>query len=200
MNKYSEFSRNLKRILYERQLLQTDVAKRLGIAKTTVSMWCSGQSMPRGETMTQLLQVLGVSLDELTGASQTAPAKGSVLRVPILGRIPAGVPLEMIEDVEGYEEIPWRPGEFFGLRVRGSSMSPAIQDGDLVILKKQEDVESGQIAAVSIGGEDATLKKVQKVDGHVVLLPLNPAYDPMLFPASSVRILGLLVESKRVWA
>lgn len=200
MNKYSEFSRNLKRLLYERQLLQVDVAKRLGITKQTVSMWCAGQSMPRGETMTQLLQVLGVSLDELTGASQTAPAKGSVLRVPILGRIPAGVPLEMIEDIEGYEEIPWRPGEFFGLRVRGSSMSPAIQDGDLVILKKQEDVESGQIAAVSIGGEDATLKKVQKVDGHVVLLPLNPAYDPMLFPASFVRILGLLVESKRVWA
>jgi repressor LexA len=150
--------------------------------------------------MGDLAKLLGVSVDDLTGASQTATAKGSVLRVPILGRIPAGVPLEMIEDVEGYEEIPWRPGEFFGLRVRGSSMAPAIQDGDLVILKKQEDVENGQIAAVSIGGEDATLKKVQKVDGHVVLLPLNPAYDPMLFPASSVRILGLLVESKRVWA
>lgn len=200
MTKYSEFSRNLKRLLYERQLLQVDVAKRLGITKQTVSMWCAGQSMPRGETMTQLLQMLGVSLDELTGASQTAPAKGSVLRVPILGRIPAGVPLEMIEDVQGYEEISWRPGEFFGLRVRGSSMAPDIRDGDLVIIKKQEDVESGQIAAVSIGGEDATLKKVQKVDGHVVLLPLNPAYEPMFFPASSVRILGLLVESKRVWA
>lgn len=200
MNKYSVFARNLKRIMYERQLLQVDLAKLVGAEKSTVSGWCSGKSMPRGEMMTKLLSVLNVSLYELSGAPQTAPAKGSVLRVPILGRIPAGVPLEMIEDVEGYEEIPWRPGEFFGLRVRGSSMAPAIQDGDLVILKKQEDVENGQIAAVSIGGEDATLKKVQKVDGHVVLLPLNPAYDPMLFPASSVRILGLLVESKRVWA
>ena len=200
MSANSEFSRNLKRIMFERQILQVDIANRLGVSKATVSWWCSGKSMPRGELMAQLLQMLGVSLDDLTGASQTAPAKGSVLRVPILGRIPAGVPLEMIEDIEGYEEIPWRPGEFFGLRVRGSSMAPAIQDGDLIILKKQEDVESGQIAAVSIGGEDATLKKVQKVDGHVVLLPLNPAYDPMLFPASSVRILGLLVESKRVWA
>lgn len=200
MTKYSEFSRNFKKILYDRQLLQVDVANRLGVDKSTVSGWCTGKAVPRGDLMAQLLQILGVSLEDLTGASQTAPAKGSVLRVPILGRIPAGVPLEMIEDVEGYEEIPWRPGEFFGLRVRGSSMAPAIQDGDLVILKKQEDVENGQIAAVSIGGEDATLKKVQKVDGHVVLLPLNPAYDPMLFPASSVRILGLLVESKRVWA
>lgn len=200
MDRNKQFARNLKKILYEKQLLQVDLANRLGITKGTVSGWCNGVSVPRGELMTRLLQTLNVSLDELTGASQTAPAKGSVLRVPILGRIPAGVPLEMIEDVEGYEEIPWRPGEFFGLRVRGSSMSPAIQDGDLVILKKQEDVENGQIAAVSIGGEDATLKKVQKVDGHVVLLPLNPAYDPMLFPASSVRILGLLVESKRVWA
>lgn len=200
MDKYSLFARNLKKIMYDRQLLQIDIATRLGVSKATVSGWCSGQYMPRGKLMTQLLQMLNVSLEELTGASQQAPAKGSVLRVPILGRIPAGVPLEMIEDVQGYEEIPWRPGEFFGLRVRGSSMSPAIQDGDLVILKKQEDVENGQIAAVSIGGEDATLKKVQKVDGHVVLLPLNPAYDPMFFPASAVRILGLLVESKRVWA
>ena len=200
MTKYAEFSRNLKKIMYEKQFLQVDVARLLGVTKQAVSGWCSGVSLPRGAMMGDLAKLLGVSVDDLTGASQTAPAKGSVLRVPILGRIPAGVPLEMIEDIEGYEEIPWRPGEFFGLRVRGSSMAPAIQDGDLIILKKQEDVESGQIAAVSIGGEDATLKKVQKVDGHVVLLPLNPAYDPMLFPASSVRILGLLVESKRVWA
>lgn len=200
MDKYSTFARNLKKLMYERQILQVDIANRLHISKATVSGWCSGQYMPRGELMSQLLQMLDVSIDELTGSAQTAQAKGDVLRVPILGHIPAGVPLEMIEDVEGYEEISWRPGEFFALRVRGSSMAPDIRDGDLVILKKQEDVESGQIAAVSIGGEDATLKKIQKVEGHIILLPLNPAYEPMLFPAASVRIIGRLVESKRVWA
>lgn len=197
MTKNSVFARNLKRIMYERQILQVDIANQLGVSKPTVSGWCSGQYMPRGELMQRLLQLLDVSLEELTGSPQS-PAKGDVIRVPILGRIPAGVPLIMIQDVEGWEEIAWRPGEFFALRIRGSSMEPRIKDGDVVILKKQEDVENGEVAAVVVGGDDATLKKVYKQEGTIVLMPLNPSFTPMVFPASAVRIIGKAVELRAV--
>ena len=90
-------------------------------------------------------------------------AKG--VRIPVLGRVAAGIPIEAIEDIDEWEEIPEamaKNGEYFALRIKGESMSPKLQPGDIVIVKKQNDVDTGDTAIVLVNGNDATVKQIKK--------------------------------------
>lgn len=125
--------------------------------------------------------------------------------IPIYGTIPAGIPITAIQDIEGYEEIDpsmLRGGKrYFGLKVKGSSMYPMFMEGDTIIVRQQPDCESGQVCAVRVNGDDATLKKVIKQGVTTVLQPLNPEYEPMFFVGSadepSLEIMGVVVEIRR---
>ena len=110
--------------------------------------------------------------------------------------MPAGIPLEAIEDIIGWEDIPseWA-GEYFGLKVRGDSMSPKYLDGDTIIVKAQPTCDSGQDCVVQVNGFDATLKTVHINDGFFTLTPINPAYDTLRF--KEVKVLGIVVELRR---
>ncbi len=123
-----------------------------------------------------------------------------------MGTIPAGVPLEAIEDVLDYEELPesmFSGGrEYFALKIKGDSMIPRYEDGDVVILRKQDSCESGQDCAVLVNGNDATFKRVRMNEKTLTLQPLNPAYEPMVYTTKEVvdlpvRILGVAVEIRR---
>ena len=108
------------------------------------------------------------------------------VRVPVLGTVPAGIPLEAIEDILDWEEIPasWASGnrQYFGLRVKGDSMYPRYLEGDTVILRKETTCESGDDCAVLVNGEEATLKQVMiRGDGSLELRPTNPAYPPRIY-------------------
>lgn len=126
-------------------------------------------------------------------------------RIPIYGTIPAGIPITAIQDIEDYEEIDpsmLRGGKrYFGLKVKGNSMYPVFMEGDTIIVRQQPDCESGQVCAVRVNGDDATLKKVIKQGGTTVLQPLNPEYEPMFFVGSagepSLEIMGVVVEIRR---
>lgn len=128
----------------------------------------------------------------------------SAIKAPILGRVAAGVPIEMITDILDTEELDpksFPEGDYFGLVISGNSMEPKISEGDVVIVRQQNDVESGQIAIVTINGEDATCKKVMKYGDHLMLTSFNPDYKPMQFSKEDVeklpiRILGRVVESR----
>ena len=90
-------------------------------------------------------------------------------------------------------------GEYFGLQIKGHSMEPKISDGDIVIVRRQPDVDSGDIAVVLVNGDDATVKKVKKSPQGVTLIPSNPAYEPMYYTNAEieslpVQILGRVVE------
>lgn len=125
--------------------------------------------------------------------------------IPIYGTIPAGIPIAAIQDIEGYEEIDpsmLRGGKrYFGLKVKGNSMYPMFMEGDTIIVRQQPDCESGQVCAVRVNGDDATLKKVIKQGGTTILQPLNPEYEPMFFVGSagepSLEIMGVVVEIRR---
>ena len=125
--------------------------------------------------------------------------------IPIYGTIPAGIPITAIQDIEGYEEIDpsmLRGGKrYFGLKVKGNSMYPMFMEGDTIIVRQQPDCESGQVCAVRVNGDDATLKKVIKQGGTTILQPLNPEYEPMFFVGSagepSLEIMGVVVEIRR---
>lgn len=125
------------------------------------------------------------------------------VRIPVLGRVVAGIPIEAIEEVIDWEEIPQRlaaSGKFFALRVCGHSMEPRILEGDVVIVRQQEDVESGDIAIVMVNGDEATVKRVKKQEDGITLIATNTSvYEPHFYSNQEirdlpVRILGKVVE------
>lgn len=127
------------------------------------------------------------------------------LRIPVLGSVPAGVPIEAIEDIIDYEDIDSvtaSKGEYFGLKVKGHSMEPRICEGDVLIVKKQDDCESGDTVIVMVNGNDATVKRLMKYADGIRLIPNNPTYEPMYFTNEEiinkpVKIIGKVVENRQ---
>ena len=126
--------------------------------------------------------------------------------LPVLGRIPAGIPIEMIEDVIDYEDISedmLKGGkEYFALKIKGDSMNPDYLENDIIIVLKQSDCESGQDCVVAVNGDDATFKRVFKTDQGITLQPLNNRYMPVFYSNEDIinkpiKILGVVKEIRR---
>ena len=155
------------------------------------------------DTLKKLANFFNVTTDYLLGKDIKDNNKG--VKIPVLGVVPAGVPIEAIEEILEYEEITpemAKSGEYFGLKVKGDSMSPNILEGDVLIVRKQEDANSGDICVVMVNGDDATVKKIKKDPKGLTLIPNNPAYDVTYFTNEEivsipVRIIGKVVESRR---
>ena len=118
--------------------------------------------------------------------------------MPVLGRVAAGIPIDAIKEIIDWEDIRTAAGDgkYFGLQIKGHSMEPKISDGDIVIVRRQPDVDSGDIAVVLVNGDDTTVKKSPQ---GVTLIPSNPAYEPMYYTNAEieslpVQILGRVVE------
>lgn len=125
------------------------------------------------------------------------------IHIPVLGRVAAGIPIDAIEEIIDWEDISADMAaggaEYFGLQIKGDSMEPKISDGDIVIVRKQPDVDSGEIAVVLVNGDDATVKRVKKSAAGITLISNNPAYDPMFYSNEDIEklpvaILGRVVE------
>jgi SOS regulatory protein LexA len=143
----------------------------------------------------------GISLDEVFDIRKKQDENSlNVLRVPVLGHIAAGLPIFADEHIEEWTEIPnmWnlKDGETFVLKVKGDSMiGSRIFDGDKVIVKIQSNVENGEIAAVNVNGDEATLKRVKRTEtGQTILYPDNPLYDPIFITNEKARIIGKVVQ------
>lgn len=188
---------------------QTDLSKRTGINKASISTYLSGTYEPKQKNVFRLAEALDVSPSWLMGLAvpmreipRDAPSDflppPKTYRVPILGEIACGEPIEAIENRDEFVEAPDFIKCDFALRCKGDSMTGArINDGDLVYIRSQPQVESGQIAAVMIDGE-TTLKKVYYHPNSLVLMPANPAYEPIILnseviDSEYVRVLGLAV-------
>lgn len=182
-------------------LSQKQVAVSLGVKSPSVSNWENGRTNPSSRNLQMLAKLYHVNMEYLTGASDE-----KAVDIPVLGRIPAGIPIEAIEDIIDWEEIPkeWVTGDkqYFALKVRGDSMSPEYLDGDVIILRKASDCDSGKDCAVMVDGNDATFKRVRKQGTSIVLQPLNPNYNPWVYSNEEVKslpvtILGYVVEQRR---
>ena len=153
--------------------------------------------------MLQKISLLfGTSIDVLINGN-AAPTSTGGKWIPVLGDVAAGIPIEAIEDIVDYEEIDAAlaaTGDFFGLRIKGSSMEPRIREDDVVIVRKQDDADTGDTAVVMVNGDSATVKRIKKEpDGSLVLIPNNPAYDAQHFSPAEivdkpVHIIGKVVE------
>lgn len=200
----------IKELRKTRGITQRQLAELLNLSPSTVAMYETGQRKPDSDTLQNIADLFEVSTDYLLGRTDFKFANiiknsNETLAIPILGVIRAGEPMFAIENIEGYEFVDiseTKGGEFFYLRVNGDSMINArILDGDLVYVRKQQDVESGDIAVVIINGYEATLKRVLKTDDSVILQPENPKYKPTVFGKKEIesgylKIVGKVIHVK----
>ena len=139
---------------------------------------------------------------KITWSDNLAPAvlpKGKAVRIPVLGNVAAGVPIEAIEDILDWEEIPESMaahGEFFGLKIKGDSMEPRIKNDDVVIVRQQPDAESGEVVIATVNGDSATCKRLKKYGDGIGLISNNPAYPPMFFSSEEVMDLPVTILGK----
>ena len=151
---------NLRKARKLKGLTQLEMGKKIGLSRQAYAAYETGIRDPDTTTLARIAKILGVTVDFLLGVSEEYTKRDRF--IPILGTVPAGVPIEAIEDVEEYIDIYPRfvkHGELFALRVKGDSMEPDIQNGDIAIVEKQDFFENGEVCIVMVNGEEATVKK-----------------------------------------
>ncbi|MCQ2485121.1 MAG: XRE family transcriptional regulator [Clostridia bacterium] len=191
----------IKELRLKRGITQSELAELCSVHQTAVSQWEKGRTLPDKQTLVRLSDIFNVSVDLLMGKNETSKKN----LIPVLGYVRAGMPIEAYEDVIEYVEIPdamATTGDYFGLKVTGDSMTPKICPDDIVIIHKQDYIESGEIGVVLVNDLDATVKKVIKKGTSLTLVPFNSAYEPMIFTPEEivtlpVRIIGKVVELRR---
>lgn len=200
------FSRNLRALMDQAGKDRNRVCDDLGFKYSTFNDWYNGNKYPRIDKIEMLSNYFGVMKSDLIEDKQSLPSNAipvdfsHLKRIPILGRIAAGAPIYAEENIEGYTFTDLNGGaEYFALRVRGDSMNAVrIYDGDIVIIRRQDIVENGEIAAVLIDDQDATLKRFSRTGDIVTLMPqsTNPVHQPFVFDLkkTNVKILGLVVK------
>lgn len=195
------FVRQLKYYLDLRNKSQTELAEYIGVAKSTITNYVNGINMPRMDKIDKICQFLMIKRsDLLEDHSNDKRPRG--VRIPVLGRVAADIPIDAIEEIIDYEEISEeeaRQGEYFGLQIKGDSMYPRILDGDVVIVRKQNYANNSDVVIVLINGNEGTCKQFYKYDDHVELKPFNLMYKPLIFNKEEViklpvQIIGKVVE------
>lgn len=194
-----------KRIREKREAIgmtQEELASKLGYKnKSSIAKIETGANDIIQSKVVEFANILGTTVAYLMGWDEPTPSRKGVI-INVLGRVAAGIPLEAIEDIIDTEEISEemaKTGEFFGLQINGDSMEPRMQKGDVVIVRKQENAESGDIVIAMINGDDATCKRLRKYRDGIELISNNPSYEPMFFSneeimSKPVKIIGKVVE------
>ena len=196
----------LKELRKLHNITQEQLASALAIERSSIGKYESPTKpvTPPPDVLLRIAKYFGVSIDYLMGNGNAAPkiSEPVGIKIPVLGDVAAGIPIEAVENIVDYEEIDQAmasAGEHFGLRLKGASMEPRMRDGDVVIVRKQDDVETGDIAVVLVNGDSATVKRIKKGPSGISLIPNNPAYDAMFYTNEEietlpVKILGKVVE------
>lgn len=191
----------------EKDLQQKEVAEAIGMNRIILNRIELGKRPLRDDEAVALADFFHVTTDYLLkGKTSTQKPAGRGVRIPVLGRVVAGIPIEAVEEILDYEEITPEmaaTGEFFALQVRGDSMLPTLKDGDVVIVKKQPTVDSGDIAIVLVNGNDATVKEIKESAAGITLIGHNVAvYTPQFYSNADieklpVQVIGKVVEMRR---
>ncbi len=196
----------IKSLRLERNLTQKEFANMFDISPSTMGMYEQNRRVPDIDLIVKMSMFFNVSTDYLLCKTYFKGIPSSRLhkkgiKIPVLGKVQAGVPVEAVEDIIDYEEITEemaRQGDFFALQVRGESMEPKFSEGDVVIVLKQSTVETGDIAIVLVNSNDATIKKIKRTEQGISLIPLNPTFDPIFFTNSEIEELPVTIIGKVV--
>lgn len=210
MERISNIAQRLKEYRDQFGLTLTDLSRKCKIPVQTLSRYELEQRVPKIDTAVEIAESLGINplwlqgynapMEEQLPSNAIPIDLASRHRIPILGRIAAGLPLYAEQNIEGYTLTDLNGGaEYFALRVNGDSMNAArIEDGDLIIVRRQEEVENGALAVVMVGDDDATVKRFYAANDTVTLMPqsTNPKHQPQIYnlKQTKVRVLGLVVK------
>lgn len=199
---------NIKRIRAEHGLSQAELGKIAGVSDKAVSTWELGLKTPRMGAVEKMANYFGITKSAIVDDVQTAPAASKeptippgfdpmpeMDMVPLVGRIACGTPITAEQNVERIVCVPSKWRSTFTLTCKGDSMEPRIHDGDLVAIRKQPEVENGEIAAVRIG-EEATLKHVYLHENFIELRPENPAFNSIILSREDMN--NVVIEGKAV--
>lgn len=201
----------------EHHLSMDDFSAKSGISKAYISLLEKNKHPKTGKKIAPSIQYIkqaadGMNMDfnvlfsmidgDVTLESENEPERKKGVTINVLGRVAAGIPIEAIEEIIDTEEITEelaRTGNFFGLQIHGNSMEPRIYEGDVVIVRQQDDADSGDVVIAMINGDDATCKRLRKYRDGIELIPNNPSYEPMFFSndeimTKPVKIIGKVVE------
>ena len=194
----------LKDLRLKNKLTQEEVGKKINVSKQTLYKYESGiiTNIPSDkiEVLAEIYNTTPAYLMGWDEPNQKNLTQG--VKVPVLGRVVAGIPLEAVTEILDYEELHpnvAKTGEFFALQIKGNSMSPRICDGDVVIVKRQNTVESGDIAIVLINGNEATVKKVKLDENGIMLIAFNAdVYEPHFYSNDEIKTLPIEILGKVV--
>ena len=201
MNSNKEVVELVMKLTEEQGMSMSELARRVGTAKSAISRYFNGTREFPLNRIEDFASALHTTPDFLLGMKYE-PQSSQGLQIPVLGTVAAGIPISAVEDILDYEEIDssWKSqGEFFALRIKGDSMQPKMDNGDVVIVRQQSDANSGDTVIALVNGDDATCKKLQKTENGIMLVSTNPNYLPMFFTneeilTKPVVILGKVVE------
>lgn len=197
------FSKRLNYYLAKYEMTQLELSKRLKVGTTSVSNWCRGLKTPRMDKVDAMCKIFNCKRSDLMeDKNDDSTVQRRAIIINVLGRVAAGIPIEAVEEIIDTEEITEnlaKTGIFFGLQIHGNSMEPRMKEGDVVIVRQQDDAESGDIVIATINGNEATCKRLRKYRDGIELISNNPSYEPMFFSNQEikekpVRIIGRVVE------
>ena len=220
------FTERIDELCAEKHISKRKLEREAGLGVGSSSKW--KMFTPNNQTMSKIAEYFGVSISYLTGESEFRNEQDAMIqgwmqkydqesladetkrfeagcRIPVLGKVVAGIPIEAIEEILDWEEIPLRlskTGSYFGLQVKGDSMSPRMQEGDVLIVKQQSDADSGDIVIAKVNGDDACVKKLVKHADGISLVSFNPNYEPIYFSNDEiiekpVTIIGRVIENRQ---
>ena len=202
-----------QRLLDEKGITAYKVAKETGISTATLSSWKKGRYTPKKEKLQKIADYFGVRLEYLTGASpyrtdkellaNTTTKTVAASRIPVLGTVPCGIPVEAVQEILDWEEVKEAEnydGKLFALRAKGDSMAPRISEGDILVVHQQPDAESNELIIALVNGDEATCKELKKREDGIVLVPWNTiGHEPQFYSWKEieqlpVRIIGKVLE------
>ncbi len=221
------FANRLKKALEYNNMKPIDLARKTNLNKSLISSYLNGVCKAKQDKLDIIATTLNVNEAWLMGYdvdmdrdclpnndvtnididnARYIETTTKTIRIPILGRVPAGIPIEAIQDILGYEELPAsilkNGNDYFALKIDGDSMYPDYQTNDVIIIRQQSDCNSGDDCVVMVDGEDATFKRVIKQEKSIILKPLNNKYEPYVFDeyeilTKPVKIIGKAIKVVR---
>ncbi len=223
-NLIDTFSNRLKKAISIRNIKPVELSEKTGIDKSKISSYMSGRYKAKQDGIYLLAKSLNVSeawlmgldvpmertsndiYEQLKNIGTMYVSNTEMVKIPVLGVVKAGYDYlaqeNWIGTIDVEKNIVNDGSEYFALKVVGDSMSPVLIQDDIVVIKKQNDFENGDIVVAIVNGNEATIKKGKKTDSSITLQPLNPSYDPLVFTYDEVKsipvtIVGIVKQLKR---
>ena len=201
------FAKNLKYYMELNNKDRNDICKDLQFPYTTFAEWYNGNIYPRIDKIELIANYFGIKKSDLIERKDRTDKLGNpVISIPILGTVKAGYNYLAQENwvgtVDVEKSLVGTDNDYFALKVKGDSMFPLLIEDDIVIIKKQNDFENGDIVVAIINGDEATIKKGKKSEVGILLQPLNNSYEPLIFTYNEMKnipviIVGIVKQLKR---